>query len=157
MTISKETVMPEFLETTVDKFTFRVATDRYYSGEGVWAQAEGNRVRIGISDFLQQRSGDVAFAEVQPEGTVLAFGDNVAVIETIKVAIDLHSPVAGRVIEVNPAMETAPEVINQDPYGEGWLTVIEEEDWESDRARLLAPQAYLGVIKEQAEEEMKKL
>jgi len=121
--------MPEFLEMTVDKFIFRVATDRYYSGEGVWAQAEGNRVRIGLSDFLQQRSGDIAFVEVKPEGTVLAFGDNVAMIETIKVAIDLHSPVAGRVIEVNPAMETTPEVINQDPYGEGWLTVIEAEDW----------------------------
>jgi len=149
--------MPEFLEMTVDKFIFRVATDRYYSGEGVWAQAEGNRVRIGLSDFLQQRSGDIAFVEVKPEGTVLAFGDNVAMIETIKVAIDLHSPVAGRVIEVNPAMETTPEVINQDPYGEGWLTVIEAEDWESDRARLLDSQAYFALVQEQAEEEMKKL
>jgi len=149
--------MPEFLEMTVDKFIFRVATDRYYSGEGVWAQAEGNRVRIGLSDFLQQRSGDIAFVEVKPEGTVLAFGDNVAMIETIKVAIDLHSPVVGRVIEVNPAMETTPEVINQDPYGEGWLTVIEAEDWESDRARLLDSQAYFALVQEQAEEEMKKL
>jgi len=149
--------MPEFLELTVDKFTFRTATDRHYNNEGVWALAEGNRVRIGLSDFLQQRSGDVAFAEVKPEGTVLAFGDEVAVIETIKADISLPSPVAGKVAEVNPAMDITPEVINQDPYGEGWLAVMEAEDWESDRVRLLDPAGYFALVQEQAEEEMKKL
>jgi glycine cleavage system H protein len=149
--------MPEFLETTVDKFIFKVATDRYYSSEGIWAQAEGNRVRIGLTDFLQQRSGDVAFAEVKPAGTALAAGDEVAVIETIKVNISLTSPVSGRVAEVNPAMETAPEAINKDPYGEGWLAMIEAADWEADRARLLDPQAYFNLMKGQAEEEAKKL
>lgn len=149
--------MPEFLELTVDKFTFKTATDRYYNSEGVWALAEGNRVRIGLSDFLQQRSGDVAFAEVKPEGTALAFSDEVAVIETIKADISLPSPVTGRVAEVNPAMEITPEAINQDPYGEGWLAVIEAEDWESDRARLLDPEGYFALVQEQAEEEMKKL
>jgi len=57
--------MPDFLETTIDKFTFKVSTDRYYNDEGVWAQVRANRVRIGLSDFLQQRSGDVAFAEAK--------------------------------------------------------------------------------------------
>ena len=149
--------MTEFLELTVDKFTFRTATDRYYNSEGVWALAEGNRVRIGLSDFMQQRSGDVAFAEVKPEGTVLAFGDEVAVIETIKADISLPSPVTGKVAEVNPAMDITPEVINQDPYGEGWLAVIEAEDWESDRTHLLDPEGYFALVQEQAEEEMKKL
>ena len=119
--------MTEYLETTVDKFIFKVATDRFYNGEGVWAKAEGGLVRIGLSDFLQQRSGDVAFAEVKPAGTQLAVGDEVAVIETIKVNISLASPVSGKIVEVNPAMETAPEAINQDPYGAGWLAVIEAD------------------------------
>jgi glycine cleavage system H protein len=148
--------MSDFLETTVDKLIFRVATDRHYSDEGIWAKAEGNRVRIGLSDFVQQRSGDVAFAEVKPEGTLLAFGDEVAVIETIKVNISLPSPVAGTVVEVNPEMETSPELIDQDPYGEGWLAVIEASDWETDRDRLLDAQIYFGVMKRQAEEEAKK-
>jgi len=154
--------MPEVLETTVDKFVFRVATDRYYSSEGVWAsplplgEGMGVRVRIGVSDFLQQRSGDVAFAEVKPEGTVVATGDEVAVIETIKVNISLTAPVSGKVVEVNPAMATAPEAINKDPYGEGWLAVIEPGDWETDRARLLDAQAYFVLMKGQAEEESKK-
>jgi glycine cleavage system H protein len=116
--------MPKFLELTVDKFVFRVATDRSYNAEGVWAKAEGDQVRIGISDFQQQRSGDVAFAEVKAPGTLLAFGDEVANIETIKVDIALPSPLSGKVVEVNPAMEEAPEAINQDPYGAGWLALI---------------------------------
>lgn len=149
--------MTEFLETTVDKFIFKVAVDRYYSSEGLWAQQVGNRIRIGLSDFLQQRNGDVAFAEVKPEGTVLAVGDEVATIETIKVTISLTSPVKGRIVEVNPAMETAPEAINQDPYGEGWLAVMEPGDWETDRTALLDSQAYFTLMKGQAEEEAKKL
>lgn len=149
--------MPEYLETTVDKFTFKVATDRYYNDEGIWALAEGNRIRIGMTDFLQQRSGDIAFAEVKPEGTTLEAGDEVAVIETIKVNVSLTSPVSGTVVEVNPAMELSPEVINQDPYGKGWLVVIEASDWPKDRARLLDPQAYFELMKGQAEEEARKL
>jgi len=147
----------EFLETTVDKFIFRVATDRFYNGEGVWANEENGRVRIGLSDFVQQRSGDVAFAEIKPIGTSLDFGDELAVIETIKVNIAFTSPVTGKVIEVNPAMNDAPEAINQDPFGEGWLAVIEPADWAADQTRLLDPQAYFRQMKTEAEEEAKKL
>ncbi len=154
--------MPEFLVVTVDKFTFRVATDRFYTREGVWAsslpqgEGAGVRVRIGLSDFLQQRSGDIAFAEIKPLGTTLTVGDEVASIETIKVTVALSSPVTGKVIEVNPAMDTAPEAINQDPYGAGWLAVIETADWETDRSRLLDAAVYFEMVKREAEEEMKK-
>ena len=147
--------MTEYLETTVDKFIFKVATDRYYSSQGLWVKADGNLVRIGLSDFLQQRSGDVAFAEVNKPGISVNVGDEVATIETIKVNISLTSPVTGTVVEVNSAMSTAPEVINQDPYGEGWLAVIESTDWEADRADLLDSQAYFLLMKGQAEEEVK--
>jgi glycine cleavage system H protein len=149
--------MTEFLETTVDKFIFKVATDRYYSSEGLWALADDKRIRIGLSDFLQQRSGDVAFAEVKPVDTAVAVGEEVATIETIKVNISLTSPVAGKVVEVNSIMSTAPEAINQDPYGEGWLAVIDASNWDSDRAGLLDPQSYFVLMKGQAEEETKKL
>jgi glycine cleavage system H protein len=149
--------MPDYLETTVDKFIFKVATDRLYSAEGVWALAEGDRIRIGMTDFLQQLNGDVAFAEVKPAGTAVATGDELAVIETIKANVEVASPVGGSVVEVNPAMELSPEAINQDPYGEGWLAVIEAVDWPTDRAALLDPQAYFELMKGQAEEEAKKL
>lgn len=147
--------MTDFLETTVDKFIFKVAKDRLYNEEGVWAREEEGLVRIGLSDFLQQRSGDVAFAEVKPEGTELNFEDEVAVIETIKVDVGLSSPVSGKVVAVNPAMEDAPEVINQSPFDQGWLALIEASDWATDRSRLLDPEAYFVRMKREAENEVK--
>jgi glycine cleavage system H protein len=149
--------MTGFLETTVDKFTFKVATDRWYTAEGLWALLEGGRARIGLSDFMQQRSGDVAFAEVQPPGTALNAGDEIGTIETIKVDVVLSSPVSGTVIEVNPALADAPEVVNQDPYGAGWLAVVELTDWAADQANLLTPDAYFDLMKREAEEETKKI
>ncbi len=148
--------MSEYLETKVDKFTFKVVGDRFYTSQGVWALVQGNRVRIGLSDFLQQRSGDIAFADVKPEGTVLAVGDEVAAIETIKVNINLTSPTAGPILQINPLMETTPETINQDPYGEGWLCEIHAVDWEADQKNLLAPAAYFAQMKQEAESEVKK-
>jgi glycine cleavage system H protein len=147
--------MIPFLETKVDKFTFRVDPTCHFNSEGVWVRTEGNRARLGLSDFLQQRSGDIAFVEVNPAGTVLAFGDGFSSIETIKVDIALSSPVSGSVVLVNPALETAPEVINQDPFGEGWLCEVELSDWGTDRPRLLDAAAYFEKMKHDAEEEVK--
>ncbi len=148
--------MTELLETTVDKFTFKVAADRLYNDEGVWAKLEGELVRIGLADFVQQRSGDVAFAEVKPVGTRVAAGEEVATIETIKVNISLSSPVSGEVQEINPSISSAPEAINQDPYGAGWLALVRPADWEADHADLLEPQAYFARMKVQAEQEARK-
>ncbi len=148
--------MPEFLETTVDKFSFKVATDRAYTAEGLWATAAGNLVRVGLTDYLQQRSGDVAFVEVQPAGTTVASGDELATLETIKVNTSLTSPVSGKVAQVNPALESAPELINSDPYGEGWLAVVEATDWATDRSRLLTATQYFEQMTQQAEQDVKK-
>ena len=145
--------MPEYLETTVDKFTFKVATDRLYTAEGVWAQEQDGGVRIGLSDYVQQRSGDVAFAEVKLVGTAVAVDEEVGSIETVKANISLGAPVAGTVVEINGLLETAPESINTDPYGAGWLAAIKPADWAADRTRLLDPAAYFALMQEQAEEE----
>jgi glycine cleavage system H protein len=146
--------MVERLETTIDKFVFRVAADRLYSAEGVWVQPEGRGVRIGLTDYLQQRGGDVAFAHVKRPGTTLRAGDELAEVETIKMNQSVLSPLSGTLAEVNPALETAPETINQDPYGAGWLAVIKPSDWEADRAKLLDPPAYLAAMRSQAEQEL---
>jgi glycine cleavage system H protein len=148
--------MPDFLEITLDKFRFKVAADRFYNKEGVWAKDENGRVRIGLSDFVQQHNGDVAFAEIKPMGTVIAVTEEMATIETIKVNISYPSPVNGKIVEVNPTMTDAPEAINHDPYGAGWLAVVEVTDWGAERAKLLDPQEYFKIMKGQAEEESKK-
>ena len=145
--------MPEYLETKVDKFTFKVAVDRFYTPDGVWALRLENTVRIGLSDFLQQRSGDIAFVDVKPEGTKLSAGDEAASIETIKVNVNITSPVGGTITRVNPLVEAAPETINQDPFGEGWLCEIEAADWAADQKNLLEPAAYFAHMKQAAENE----
>lgn len=149
--------MPEYLEAKADKFTFRVATDRLYAPEGLWFLPEAaNRVRIGLTDFMQQRSGDLAFATVKPVGTQLQVGDELGEIETVKVTQTIGSPVAGAILEANPALVLTPEVVNEDPYGAGWMAVIEATKWEKDRAALLDPQAYLTLMGSQIEQELQR-
>jgi len=149
--------MPEAtLKVTVDKFTFDIPPALFYSEAGIWVQLEGNRVRLGLSDFTQQHSGDVTFANIKPAGTVLNVGAEFAEIETVKVNVSLPAPVNGTLVEANPALEDAAELINQDPYGQGWLAVVELADWENDRTRVLDASAYAALVKDQAEAEMRK-
>jgi glycine cleavage system H protein len=145
--------MNEFLTYTLDKFTFKVATDRLYDEAGVWAKADGDRVTLGVSDFFQQHNGDVAFAEVVEVGTAVSPADTFATIETIKVDIELASPVSGTILEINETLELEGEVINQDPYGAGWLAIVAATDWAADQANLLTPEAYFEHMQRQAQEE----
>ncbi len=151
--------MTKYLECTADKFTFRVATDRVYTPEGVWIlpEEEGKRVRVGLADYLQQHNGDVAFANVKPAATVLKAGEALAEIETIKAMVDVHAPVSGKVLEVNGALNMGPEAINQDPYEKGWLALIEPSAWGEERSKLLGPAAYFAVMQKQIDEDLKGL
>ncbi len=150
--------MPEYLQIIVDKFTFRVAKDRLYTSDGVWVLAEqsegAQRVRVGVTDFFQQHNGDVAFANIKPQGSSFQAGEEFAELETMKVTVGLPSPVTGTIGEINKALQRTPEVINEDPYDKGWLASIEATNWEADRAKLLDPPAYLAVMQSQAEQEM---
>ena len=144
--------MVDYLQTTIGKLIFKVAVDRYYTNEGIWVLQEGDQCRLGISDFFQQRSGDLAFIEIKPEGTKVSCGEEFVVIETIKVNISLASPITGTIVTINPLLITTPEIINQDPFGTGWLVIIVASDWESDQKCLLEPNAYFLKMKAQAEE-----
>jgi glycine cleavage system H protein len=149
--------MSDNLQYTLDKFTFKVAADRFYTPEGVWAKADGSQVTVGVSDFFQQHHGDVAFAEVKEVETAVSAHDSFANIETIKVDVELSSPISGVITAVNEKLELEAEIINQDPYGEGWLAVIEATDWPADQTNLLTPAAYLEIMKVQAQEEAEDL
>lgn len=151
--------MPEYLETKVDKFTFKVARDRFYTRDGIWlmssTSAEGVVVRLGLTDYLQQHSGDVAFVNLKPTGMTLSAGDEFAEIETIKVNVGLPSPIAGTITEVNKALEMNPEFLNQDPYGKGWIVAFKPEDWGMALPALLDANAYLDFMKVQIDQELK--
>ena len=144
------------LEVTVDKFIFRVPEELFFSEEGIWLALEGKRARIGLSDFAQQVNGDIAFANVIPAGSKVNPGDEIGSIDTVKVNLSLPSPVKGQVLETNPLLQDSPEMINQDPYGKGWMAVVELLDWDKDKLLLLDAPRYLSRVKEQAEAELKK-
>jgi glycine cleavage system H protein len=146
----------EMLKVSVDKFIFLVPAGRFYSDAGVWVKPEGHRARLGLSDFAQQSNGDVAFVKVKPVGTELERGDEFAEIETVKVNVSFPSPVRGTIVEVNRSLADASELINQEPYGKGWLAVVELSEAEDALTHLLDAQAYLALVKDQAEAEMKK-
>jgi glycine cleavage system H protein len=151
--------MSDILDTTIDKFTFKVPTDRLYNRDGVWVfwlqPAGGARVRVGLTDYLQQHSGDLAFASVKAVGTLVRAGEELAEIETVKVNLSLGAPVSGTVVEINPALELTPEVVNRDPYGEGWLAVLDTTNLDAERGALLDGPAYLAFMQDQVEKELK--
>ena len=148
--------MTEYLETTVDKFIFKVATDRLYTPEGLWVKNEDSLVRIGVTDFFQQRNGDMAFVNLQPVGKMLELNDEVASVETIKVNLSLSSPVTGKILNINQKAVTKPEIVNQDPYGAGWLCELSVNNWAKESKKLLSPEQYFIKMKKDAEEEVKK-
>ncbi len=142
----------EYLTTTVDKFTFRARRGLRYSDQEVWVKREGDRLRLGATDYLQQRSGDVAFVEPAEVGKAVAPGEAFVRIETIKVVAELPSPVDGRLSAANEALGERPELVNEDPYGAGWLVEVEgvAEDAESE---LLDADAYFALLKDKLAEE----
>jgi len=145
--------VPEYLETTVDKFIFRVKVGYLYSEAGAWVtyDADRNVARVGLTDFRQQASGDIAFVDLPPVGTRVAAEGDLANIETIKVDLTVPSPLAGEVVALNDALAEEPELINQQPYAAGWLLEIEPAEWPV--SGLLDAPAYLVVMQAQAEAE----
>ena len=99
-----------------------------FSATHEWVKPADGGVRIGISDFAQAQLGDVIFLELPDVGTTLAAGERFGVIESVKAASDLYAPVGGRVAEVNAGLADAPEAVNSDPYGAGWMIRLEEVD-----------------------------
>jgi glycine cleavage system H protein len=102
--------------------------DLRYTENHEWARVEGDRVRMGISDYAQDALGDIVYVEVPKVGTRVGQGDAFAEVESTKSVSDVYAPVSGTVVEANPALDATPELVNRDPYGEGWFVIIEAED-----------------------------
>ena len=95
-----------------------------YTSEHEWISVEGDVALVGITAFAQGELGDIVFVEIETEGETLGKGETFGTIEAVKTVSDLFMPVGGEVLEINPALESAPELVNKDPYGEGWLIKI---------------------------------
>ena len=119
-----------------------VPEDLLYSEEHEWVKREGEElVRIGITDYAQDALGDIVFVELPATGAQLTSDETFGEVESTKSVSDIFAPVSGTVTQINESLEDAPEIINQDPYGEGWICIVQLED-ESQLSTLLSPEAY---------------
>ena len=101
-----------------------IPQDLKYTREHEWAKQEGDRVRVGITAYAQEQLGDVVFVELPKVGTKVTASKNFGVVESVKAVSDLFAPVSGEVTEANAELGQKPEIVNQDPYGKGWMLVI---------------------------------
>ena len=126
---------------------FIVPEDLYYTKDHEWAQVDENIVTVGITEFAQDSLGEIVYVELPEEGSKVTQSESFGVIESVKAASDLYSPVSGTVIEVNMALMDNPSVLNDDPLNEGWLVRI-EMDTEKELANLMRAPDYKKLINE---------
>ncbi|MRI62537.1 glycine cleavage system protein GcvH [Ornithobacterium rhinotracheale] len=120
-----------------------VPSELKYSKDHEWVKIEGDVATIGITDYAQSELGDIVFVDVDSEGDELSAGDVFGSIEAVKTVSDLFMPIAGEVIELNEALDDEPELVNQDPYGKGWIIKVKVTD--ADTSELLDAEAYKEI------------
>ena len=125
-----------------------VPKDLRYTNEHEWLKVDGTKGVVGITHFAQDQLGDVVFVEVPAVGTELAAENTFGVVESVKTVSDLYAPVACKVVAVNKELEANPELVNQDPYGKGWMIEVELSD-AAQADSLLSAADYEAFIKEQ--------
>jgi glycine cleavage system H protein len=141
----------DFLTVTYDKFVFKVPAQGYLFNENdCWVRVIGGRARVGVSDFVQQNMTDIVYFQPAEVGTQVAQFDEVVSLESSKSMMDVLSPVSGRVVAVNTKLVDSPELINEDPYGSGWIAEIEPSDLDSDQQLLMDAVAYSRTIEKKA-------
>lgn len=118
-----------------------------YSKDHEWVKVEGSKVTIGITDYAQSQLGDVVFVELPELGAEVAAGAGFSVVESVKAVSDIYAPVSGKVIEINEALADTPEIVNQSPYDEGWIVVLEISD-PAELNELLDSEAYAQLLAE---------
>ena len=122
-------------------------TNVKYTSEHEWIRLEGEEAYVGITDYAQDQLGDIVFVDVTTEGETLEAGEVFGTIEVVKTVSDLFLPVGGEILEVNPELEEHQELVNQDPYGKGWLVRIRPTDV-SEMDKLMDAEAYKQIINE---------
>ncbi|MDE0235813.1 MAG: glycine cleavage system protein GcvH [bacterium] len=121
-----------------------VPVELRYSEDHEWTRTEGNRVCLGITDYAQDALGDVVYIDLPPVGTEVASGEPFSEVESTKSVSEIYSPITGTVVEVNTDLIDHPERLNEDPYGEGWICIIEASD-PSELDNLLDAAAYTDL------------
>ncbi len=124
--------------------------DLKYTRDHEWARVQGAKVTVGITDFAQDQLGDVVYVELPEVGDEVKKGETFGVVESTKAVSDLFAPISGKVVEINGPLVDAPETVNEDPYEEGWMIVVEASD-PKELAELLDAPAYRKFVEEEQE------
>lgn len=122
--------------------------DLKYTTEHEWIKVEDNRVRVGITDYAQKELGDVVFVDLPSVGEKISAKSVMGTIESVKAVSEIYAPLSGEIMETNDDLEHSPELINQDPYGKGWIAVIEPSDLK-ELNKLMTSSAYTAFIESQ--------
>jgi glycine cleavage system H protein len=122
--------------------TMNVPGDLLYTKDHEWVRVDGDLAVVGITEFAQGELGDVVFVQLPDAGKVVKQGDSFGTIEAVKAVSDIYSPLSGSIVEINSALGDAPETINQDAFGKGWIVKIKPTNLAGERGNLLTPAAY---------------
>ena len=133
------------------KTDFMVPDDLYYTKEHEWIRVEGDKCRVGVTDYAQNSLHEIVYVELPKVGATVAQMQSLGTVESVKAVADVYSPIAGEVLEVNNALSDAPELVNKTPYNDGWITIIRPADMKKDLATLMSPQAYKDLLKKISE------
>lgn len=146
----------EYFQAVADKFIFKVKKGILYTENDTWVQAEDEQFRFGVTDFLQMRGGDIIFVELPEPDVEVGKHDDVVRLETIKAVLTISSPMRGVVTDVNRRLNDEPELINSDPFGEGWLILLKPQG-RTDMRSLLTAGTYFEAMKGKIDEELRKI
>jgi glycine cleavage system H protein len=130
------------------KGEYAVPEDLYYTKDHEWVRVEGDKCRVGVTDYAQQSLHEIVYVELPKVGLKVTQMQSLGTVESVKAVADVYSPLSGEVLEVNNTLSDAPELVNKSPYGNGWITLIRPQDLKKDIPSLLKAQAYRGFLKQ---------
>jgi len=131
---------------------YEIKEDLYYTEKHEWAKIEGDLVRIGITDYAQKQLRDIVYVELPEKGKEIKKMEAIGTIESVKAVSEVYSPISGEIIEVNTELENSPELINEDPYGEGWIALLKPTNLKDEIKDLLTAKDYAELVKKELEE-----
>ena len=132
----------------MSKNQYEIPDGLHYSKDHEWVKAEGGKARIGITDYAQATLNDVVYVELPELGKTVKQFDAMGAVESVKAASDIFSPVAGKVVEGNKRLEQEPELVNKQPYGDGWIAIIETASLQEDLGKLMDAAKYAEYLKD---------
>ena len=129
------------------KGEFAIPEDLYYTKEHEWLRIEGDKCRVGVTDYAQNSLHEIVYVDLPKPGAKVELMQSIGTVESVKAVADVYSPISGIVLEVNNGLSDAPELVNKSPYAEGWITILAPGDLENELSGLMKAQGYRDLLK----------